>query len=161
MRLIEIAAIGQNRELGKNNQMIWHLPADLKFFRNETAGHAIVMGRKTFESLPKMLPGRHHIVISKTMAPLEDVEIFHDPEQFFRAYEQRDEDVFVIGGGQLYKTLLPYADELVLTHIDAHDDSAQVFFPAFEPEQYESAVIDEKEDNGILTRHVRYVRKKN
>ncbi|WP_300941547.1 dihydrofolate reductase, partial [uncultured Dubosiella sp.] len=102
MRLIEIAAIGQNRELGKNNQMIWHLPADLKFFRNETAGHAIVMGRKTFESLPKMLPGRHHIVISKTMAPLEDVEIFQDPEQFFRAYEQRDEDVFVIGGGQLY-----------------------------------------------------------
>ena len=97
MKLIEIAAIGQNRELGKGNAMIWHLPADLKFFRQQTQGHAIVMGRKTFESLPKKLPGRHHIVISSTMPASEDVEVFESLDAFFDAYKHHDQTVYVIG----------------------------------------------------------------
>ena len=83
MKLTLIAAIGENRELGKNNDMIWHLPQDLKFFRKQTQGHTIVMGRKTFESLPGMLPKRHHVVISRSCTDLgKDVEMCTSVEEF-------------------------------------------------------------------------------
>ena len=160
MKLIEIAAIGQNRELGQGNAMIWHLPADLKFFRQQTQGHAIVMGRKTFESLPKKLPGRHHIVISSTMPASEDVEVFESLDAFFDAYKHHDQTVYVIGGGMLYGELLPYCDELVLTHVEAADPQAEVFFPAFDLDDFVVEPIDEGVDGGLATRHVRYIRKK-
>lgn len=159
MKLIEIAAIGKHNELGKNNEMIWHLPKDLKFFRQTTQGKTIVMGRNTFFSLPKMLPNRHHVVISRTMEPRKDVEIFHDLPSFFEAYKDKEEIVYVIGGGELYRSLLPYSQELILTHVDAQDESAQVYFPTFDPDQFKIEVIDEEIDNGIKTNHVRYIRK--
>ena len=88
MKLTLIAAIGKNRELGKNNDMIWHLPQDLKFFRQETSGHTIVMGRKTFESLPGKLPKRHHVVISRTCKDLgEDIEMCESVEEFMKLYK--------------------------------------------------------------------------
>ena len=95
MKLTLIAAIGKNRELGKNNDMIWHLPQDLKFFRKQTSGHTIVMGRKTFESLPGMLPKRHHVVISRSCSDLgEGVEMCSSVEEFLKRYKDVDEDIY-------------------------------------------------------------------
>lgn len=160
MKLIEIAAIGKNRELGKDNGMIWHMPKDLKFFKEQTKGHSMVMGRKTFESLPGMLPGRHHIVISRSKKDFgNDVEVFASIEEFMQAYQTKDETVFVIGGGQIYTQMLDLCDELILTHVDASCDSAQVFFPEWKQEDYERHVLLEQEDHGMKLSHVRYVKK--
>ena len=160
MRLIEIAAIGKNHELGKNNDMIWHMPKDLKFFKEQTRGHSMVMGRKTFESLPGMLPGRHHIVISRSKNDFgKDVEVFASIEDFMEAYKDKDETVFVIGGGQIYQQMLDWSDELILTHVDAECDQAQVFYPQFDTSQYDQEVLLEQEDNGLKLRHVRYIKK--
>ena len=110
MRLIEIAAVGKDKELGKDNDLVWHFSEDMKFFRRQTKGHSVVMGRKTFESLPSMLPGRHHIVISRSKPQLpEEVEVFETLHAFLEAYKDKDEDIYVIGGGEIYHQLLPYA----------------------------------------------------
>ena len=160
MRLIEIAAIGKNNELGKDNGMIWHLPKDLKFFKEQTKGHSMVMGRKTFESLPGMLPQRHHIVISRNHTNFPDgVEVFSSIEDFLKAYEKKDETIFVIGGGQIYKQMLNKSDELILTHINAVCKDAQVFFPQFEKEKFAAEVLLEQQDHGMELKHVRYIRK--
>ena len=109
MKLTLIAAIGKNRELGKNNDMIWHLPQDLKFFRQETSGHTIVMGRKTFESLPGKLPKRHHVVISRTCKDLgEDIEMCESVEEFMKRYKDVDEEIYCIGGGMIYSEMLTW-----------------------------------------------------
>ena len=160
MKLIEIAAIGKNHELGKDNGMIWHMPKDLKFFKEQTKGHAMVMGRKTFESLPGMLPGRHHIVISRSKNDFgKDVEAFGSVEEFMHEYQDIDETVFVIGGGQIYAQMLDVCDELILTHVDACCESAQVFFPMFDEELYDREVLLEQEDHGLKLSHVRYIKR--
>jgi dihydrofolate reductase len=153
-----IAAIGKNRELGKDNQLIWHLPKDLKFFRTMTKGHTIVMGRKTFESLPGLLPGRHHIVISRSNPTLpEEVEIFSSIEDFLHAYEKSEEEIFVIGGAAIYKQLLPYCERLLLTEIDASYD-ADVFFPEFDKDKYKRTVLSDIEENDTHYQHIEYLK---
>ena len=86
MNLVIIAAVGKNNELGKDNELIWHLPSDLKFFREKTIGKNIVMGRKTFESLPKMLPNRRHIVITRGNIDNPEVEVYHSIDDFLKNY---------------------------------------------------------------------------
>lgn len=153
-----IAAIGKNRELGKDNQLIWHLPKDLKFFRTMTKGHTIVMGRKTFESLPGLLPGRHHIVISRSNPSLpEEVEIFSSIEDFLQAYQESEEEIFVIGGAAIYKQLLPYCERLLLTEIDASYD-ADVFFPEFDKDKYKRTVLSDIEENDTHYQHIEYLK---
>ena len=111
MRLIEIAAVVKDKELVKDNDLVWHFSEDMKFFRRQTKGHSVVMGRKTFESLPSMLPGRHHIVISRSKPQLpEEVEVFETLHAFLEAYKDKDEDIYVIGGGEIYHQLLPDFD---------------------------------------------------
>ena len=103
MRLIEIAAVGKDKELGKDNDLVWHFKEDMKFFRRQTKGHSVVMGRKTFESLPSMLPGRHHIVISRSKPQLpEEVEVFETLHAFLEAYKDKDEDIYVIEIGRAH-----------------------------------------------------------
>lgn len=151
-----IAAIGKNRELGKDNQLIWHLPQDLKFFRTMTKGHTIVMGRKTFESLPGLLPGRHHIVITRSNPVLpEEVEVFSSIDAFLKEYQYRDEEIFVIGGAAIYAQLLPYCERLLLTEIDASFD-ADVFFPEFDKSQYNRIVLSDITENNTHYQHVEY-----
>lgn len=153
-----IAAIGKNRELGKDNQLIWHLPKDLKFFRTMTKGHTIVMGRKTFESLPGLLPGRHHIVISRSHPNLpEEVEIFSSIEDFLQAYQESEEEIFVIGGAAIYRQLLPYCERLLLTEIDASYD-ADVFFPEFDKDKYKRTVLSDIEENDTHYQHIEYLK---
>ncbi len=159
MKLTLIAAIGENRELGKNNDMIWHLPQDLKFFRKQTQGHTIVMGRKTFESLPGMLPKRHHVVISRSCTDLgKDVEMCTSVEEFLNRYKDSDEEIYCIGGGMIYKEMLPYADKLVLTEIEAKAD-ADVYFPEFDKSLYQKIILSDIWENEIHYHHVAYVLK--
>lgn len=158
MILTMIAAIGQNRELGKNNDLIWHLPSDLKFFKEQTKGHTIVMGRKTFDSLPGLLPNRHHIVISRSNPKIaEEVELFSSVEAFLDAYKNVNEEIFVIGGAQIYSAMLPYADRLLLTEIEK-DYDADAFFPEFNKENYTRKEIAEVFEKDTHYKHVEYVR---
>lgn len=159
MKLTMIAAMGKNREIGKDNQLIWHFPSDLKFFRQTTKGHTIVMGRKTFESLPGMLPNRHHIVISRTNPELpEDVECFGSIEKFLEAYKDKDEEVFVIGGAQIYAQMEKYCDAMVLTEIDQSYE-ADAFYPDFDRNAYNRTVIKNVHENGAYFEHVLYEKK--
>ena len=156
MKLIEIAAIGKNRELGKDNDLVWHFKEDMKFFRTQTKGHSVVMGRKTFESLPSMLPGRHHIVITRSHPELpEEVEVFSSIEDFIDSYQDKDEEIYVIGGGQIYQEMLPYSDILYLTEIDA-SCSADVYYPEFDAGQYKRTVLKQLNENGIDYQFVKY-----
>lgn len=158
MKLALIAAVGRDRELGRDNDLVFHIPADLKFFSRTTKGHTIVMGRKTFESLPKKLPDRHHVVISRTMESQDpDVEVQKSLEDFLNRYHDKDELVYCIGGASLYTQTLPLADELVLTEVDANAD-ADVFFPAFDRQDWNREVLSRQEENGLHYQHVRYTR---
>lgn len=156
MRLIEIAAVGKDKELGKDNDLVWHFSEDMKFFRRQTKGHSVVMGRKTFESLPSMLPGRHHIVISRSKPQLpEEVEVFETLHAFLEAYKDKDEDIYVIGGREIYHQLLPYAKILYLTEINA-TCQADVFFPDFDASLYHRTVLGKESEDGIDYQFVKY-----
>ena len=148
-----IAAIGKNRELGKDNDLIWHLPNDLKFFKEMTNNHAIIMGRKTFESLPRMLPNRKHIVLTSSDNLPSEVEVYKELKQILESYRDSQEEIFIIGGASIYSQFLEHSDKMYLTEIDQEDKNADVFFPEFNPDDYTSELIKENEDNGIKYKH--------
>ncbi|WP_026376404.1 type 3 dihydrofolate reductase [Aestuariibacter salexigens] len=126
-----IAAMADNRVIGKDNAMPWHLPADLKHFKQITLGKPVVMGRKTYESIGKALPGRLNIVITRdTDYVLEDAVVVNTPDEAVKAAGDVEE-LMVIGGGAIYTYFLPLCERLYLTHIDlAVDGDTQ--FPDYE-----------------------------
>ena len=126
-----IAAIGKNNELGKNNDLIWHFKEDMKFFKETTMDHKVVMGRKTYESLPGGLPGREIIVIS-TKPVDKDIIYYNNINSIVDKYKNTEEEIFICGGASIYKQFLPYADKLYLTEIDSEDEDADTFFPEFD-----------------------------
>ncbi|MDO5480629.1 MAG: dihydrofolate reductase [Candidatus Saccharibacteria bacterium] len=142
-----IAAIGKNKELGKNGELVFHIKDDMKFFRETTKGHKIVMGRKTWESLPGKLPNRTNIVISSHDFDGPD-EIIHDLDDFIAKNKDTEEEVFVIGGGKIYTEFLPYAKNLYLTEVDASVD-ADTFFPEFDKNHYDKTLIKEGKDDDL------------
>ena len=158
-KIIMIAAVGKNLELGKNNNLIWHLKEDLTFFKNTTMNHKIVMGYNTFQSLPKLLPGRTHLVITHRDLNINKVSVYHNETDLFNYLKSLKEDVYIIGGATIYKLMLDKADELLLTEIDAEDKYADAYFPAFNKEEYEREVISELEEQNIKFKHVRYRRR--
>ena len=137
-----IACVGKNRELGKGGDLVFHIKDDMKFFRETTNGHKIVMGRKTWESLPGKLPGRTNIVVSSQDFEGPDL-IIHDISEFIAENKDTDEEIFVIGGGRIYAEFLPAADKLYLTEVNAEDERADVFFPDFDKFKYEKTIIKE------------------
>ncbi|KTC75295.1 dihydrofolate reductase FolA [Legionella birminghamensis] len=138
-----IAAVDENNGLGKDNQLLCHLPADLKFFKQTTLGKPIIMGRKTFTSIGKALPGRQNIVISRSMTPVQDIDIAHSLEDAL-SIAQAAEEVMIIGGASLYQQILPQAERIYLTRIH-HRFAADVFFPAINPEEWSCELIGEHE----------------
>ena len=148
-----IAAVGKNRELGKNGKLIWNLPGDLAFFKKTTTGHAILMGHRTFESLPKVLPGRKHYVITRskhlTIPSGAPVDLVHDLSGFVDEHSADPEEIFVIGGGMVYWEMLKHCDKLYLTEVDAEDKDADTFFPEFDKSKYTREELGKGEDNGI------------
>lgn len=137
MILSLIAAIGKNNELGKGNTLLWKLPADMQYFIKTTSGHPVIMGRKTFESIGKPLPNRKNIVITRDRNYKKDgVEIVHSLEEALgraRTPLAQDEEIFIIGGAEIYKQAMPIVDKLYITHIEAEDKNADVFFPEIIP----------------------------
>lgn len=122
-----IAAIGKNNELGKDNQLLWHLPIDFKRFKTLTSHHTIIMGRKTFESLPGILPNRKHIVISRNKnLKIDNVVIVNSLKEALALTEK--ENVFIIGGGQIYHESIKIADALEITRVNI-SVNADTFFP--------------------------------
>ena len=129
-----IAAIGRNNELGKDNTLLWKLPADMKHFKEVTSLHSVIMGRKTFESIGKPLPNRRNIVITRDVNyKNKEVEVVHSLSEALDLVGNDNEEVFIIGGGELYKQTMSIADKLYITHIDAEDSDADTFFPEIIP----------------------------
>lgn len=147
MILSHIAAISKNKVIGLDGVLPWDLPEDMKFFREKTSGHIIVMGRKTFESFPKPLKNRLHVVITrqKGYKVPEGVEVFQDIDsalQFCKTQtRQWGDEVFIIGGGEIYKQTLPHADRLYLTLIQK-EFQGDARYPDYE----DQFIISERED---------------
>lgn len=152
-----IACIGKNRELGKGNKLVFHIKEDMQFFRETTKGHKILMGRKTWESLPGKLPNRTNIVISRHSVEGAD-ETVTDLASFIKENEDTDEEIFVIGGGMVYFELLKYAKNLYLTEVDETVE-ADTFFPEFDKNNYEKEVIKEGKDHDLAFVILKYTKK--
>ena len=141
MILSVIVAMAHNRVIGLNNQMPWHLPADLAWFKKNTLNKPVIMGRKTFESIGRPLPNRHNIVISRQIEPsdnkISNVSwVKSIDEAISLAQAQQPDEVFIIGGGNIYQQVLPLIDRLYLTHIDA-ELQGDTYFPDYLPEQWQ------------------------
>lgn len=137
MILSLIVATARNRAIGRAGSLPWHLSADLKRFKALTIGHTILMGRKTFESLPNgALPHRRNIVISRGVDRLEGAEVFATIETALEEL-RTEEEVFVIGGGQIYQQLLSRASKLYITEVDTLVTDADTFFPEWSPDEWE------------------------
>jgi len=133
--LIIIAAAAENNAIGKNNDLLWHLPDDFKRFKKLTTGHKIIMGRKTFESFPKPLPKRIHIIITRDKnynVKFEDCIIVHSLEEAINLVEE--ETAFIIGGGEIYKQAELFADTIELTRVHTSFKDADTFFPKINEE---------------------------
>lgn len=157
-----IVAMDKNNVIGYKNDMPWHLPRDLQFFKEKTTGHTIVMGRKTFQSLGRVLPKRKHVVLTKSDERFpEEVEVVHDIQDVIEL-GQKNEEIFIIGGGNVYKQLLPYADRLYVTRID-EAFTGDVYFPQIPLDEFvevskEKGLKDEK--NPYDYYFIQYERKK-
>ena len=131
-----IAAAAENNALGKDNELVWHLPNDFKRFKALTSGHHIIMGRKTFESFPKPLPNRTHIVITRQKNYQPDGCIVVNSLEKAIALCPKEEDSYIIGGGEIYTIGMPYSDKIELTRV--HDNfEADAFFPDINPDEWE------------------------
>lgn len=157
MNISLILSVGRNNEIGRGNDLIWHFHADMKFFREITTGNTVIMGRKTFESLPKVLPNRKNIVISTDRnLKIDGAVVVHSVEEALE--KAKNDNVFVIGGGKIYAEFLPLADKIYLTEIDAQCPEADTFFPAFDSSLYTRTVLGENEEDGIKFSHVLYTK---
>ncbi len=119
MKISMIVAYGKNWEIGLNNQMLWHISEDFKNFKTITSGHHILMGRKTFESIGKPLPNRTSLVLSNSGFEHEGVHTFNDVQEAFNfARSSGEEELFIIGGANIYESLFPYVDKMYLSEVD-------------------------------------------
>ena len=145
-----IVAIGNNNEIGKNNKLLWHIPEDLKKFKEITQGKTVIMGRNTYESIGKPLPDRHNIVLSKDLKLFsnnynEKLEICDNFSEIVKKYENSDEEIFIIGGAQVYKKALESGiiEKLYISHIDFSDDQADTYFSEIDYNMWKKIEEDE------------------
>ncbi|WP_299004967.1 type 3 dihydrofolate reductase [uncultured Shewanella sp.] len=159
MKIAMIAAMANNRVIGKDNQMPWHLPEDLRHFKAITMNKPIVMGRKTFESIGRPLPGRHNIVITRqTDFTATGITVVDSIEAAIESAKECDE-LMIIGGGQLYSAVLPKADSLYLTEINLEVEG-DTFFPHWDDGSWvEVSRINEKNSNGLEYSFINMVKK--
>ena len=169
-----IACISKNnRAIGYQNRLLYHLPSDMVRFRELTTGHTIVMGRKTFESLPNgVLPHRRNIVVSKSLKEIDGGEVYPTLEEALRAAQGETlsapkedtgttslEEIFIIGGESIYRQALPAARKLYLTIVDKEPEAADTFFPEINPDAWEVAEKEMRNENGLSFSFLTYIRK--
>lgn len=135
MKFILIVAVGKHREIGANNDLLWHLPRDMRFFKETTMGHTVVMGRKNWESIPtkfRPLPGRKNIVITQNKEYQADgASVIHNLDEIKRQLSKEEKTCFIIGGAQIYELALQknIIDEMYITHVHQTFENADAFFP--------------------------------
>lgn len=150
-----IVAIADNNVIGKDNKLIWHLSNDLKRFKSITSGKTMLMGRKTFESLPGVLPNRKHIILTRDKnftVDSDQVTVIHDLDSFINEHKDSDDEIFVIGGAEIYKQLLPHCKKIHLTRIYESFDG-DTYFPEINFDDYTVTNAPEKitdEKNGLV-----------
>lgn len=154
-----IAAIGKNNELGKDNDLIWHIKGDLAHFKELTMHKKIVMGASTYKSLPKKLEGREYIILSKSLSNIPDAVVYQSFDDLLAYLNTLDEEVMIIGGASIYKLFLPYAEVLYLTEIE-EESNADVYFPEFDKKDFTKTLSEEHVDDDIKYKFVTYVRLK-
>lgn len=163
MIISQIAAMSKNRVIGKNNGLPWKLPEDTKFFKEKTDGKILIMGRKTFESLPGHLPNRFHIVISRSPieSDEEDVRFVTSINEALKFAEEMTEEwpeeIFIIGGGEIYQQTLSLTDKIYLTIID-QEIAGDAYFPDFGPQDFKLAEETHR-DKPFPFRFCTYLRK--
>lgn len=158
-----IVAVANNNVIGKDNKLIWHLPADLKRFKELTTGKTIIMGRKTFESLGRVLPNRKHIVLTRNKEwKYEDnqVKVITKLEELEREIKDKEEN-FVIGGASIYKMLMPYTNKMYVTKIE-EDFEGDTYFPEINEKEWkivevENGIKDDK--NPYNYKYITYIKK--
>lgn len=143
-----IVAADENNAIGFGNQMPWHLPIDLKYFKRVTLGHPVIMGRKTFESIGRLLPNRRNMIVSRQEIAIEGAEVYPSIEAALAAFNS-DEIVFIIGGGQIYSQTISLAQKVYLTRVHTKALSADTYFPLLKENEWretesETIVADEK-----------------
>ncbi|WP_306303205.1 dihydrofolate reductase [Amphibacillus sediminis] len=127
-----IAAHDRNRLIGKGNWMPWHIPNDLSYFKAMTTGKTIVMGRKTLETFKKPLPNRNNIILTRDTAyKVAGAQVFHDYQAILNQFQNTDDEIIIIGGGEIYQLFLPYVDRLYITWIDQSFDG-DTYFPEYD-----------------------------
>ena len=153
-----IACISKkHRAIGYENRLLYAIPSDMTRFRMLTTGHTIIMGRKTFESLPNgALPNRHNIVISKTREQITGCEVFASLEEALAgrkemvgSKETTEDECFIIGGASIYEQALPFADKLYLTIVEKEPEAADTFFPEINPAEWEVTEKEMRNENGL------------
>lgn len=175
MNMISIIACisKDNRAIGYQNRLLYHLPSDMVRFRELTTGHTIVMGRKTFDSLPNgALPHRRNIVVSKSLKEIDGAEVYPSLEEALRAAQgdtlsapkedtgiASPEEIFIIGGESIYRQALPAARKLYLTLVDKKPEQADTFFPAINNSAWEVTEKEMRNENGLSFSFLTYIRK--
>ena len=158
-----IVAIAKNNVIGKDNKLIWHLPEDLKRFRKLTTGHTIIMGRKTFESLGKVLQNRKHVILSNNTEMRtedENVEVINDIS-LLDEYISSEEENFVIGGAAIYELLMPYTNKMYITKIN-EEFEGDVYFPQIDEKEWNTLEKEKgltNDQNPFDYEYITYVRK--
>lgn len=153
-----IATIGKNNELAKNKISLWDLPSDLKFFKKITINHTIVMDEDVYNQNNRIFSNRYNIVVSNTLKDVSGVEIVKSAEEILKRFKDTQDDVYVIGGKNLFDYFLKYADKVFLTVVDEQKD-ADEYFPILEKNNYEYNILEEIIEDNISYKHVLYVKK--
>ena len=156
-----IACISQtNRAIGHQNRLLYHIKSDLTRFRELTTGHTIIMGRKTYESLPNgALPHRRNIVVSRSIKEMEGCEVYSNLEAALKAAEGKTEETFIIGGESIYRQSLPAAHKLYLTVVDDAPQQADAFFPEINPKEWKLIEKEMRNENGLSFSFLTYLKK--
>jgi dihydrofolate reductase len=162
-----IVATAQNNAIGRNNELLWHISEDLKYFKSTTTSHPVIMGRKTYESIGRPLPGRRNIVITRGTIEAPQIknpqttsfEVSNNLEEVISLAKNSEDEFFVMGGGELYKQTFSSADRLYITKIYAEAEGADTFFPVVDEAEWKVVKESERltdEENGIEFQFIVY-----
>ena len=160
-----IASVGANLEIGKDNDLLWPIKEDLKFFKEQTMGKPIIMGMGTFESMGRrVLPGRQSVILTRRQLDLDErIIVVHSKEELLKFIDNYSDEVMIIGGATVYGMMMEYANKLILTEVDATRRNADAYFPKFDKSEWDSMILSEHQtafnDEPISYKHLVYTRK--
>jgi dihydrofolate reductase len=148
MIISAVVAIAENNAIGKNNQLLWHLPNDLKHFKQITSGHTVIMGRKTYDSVGRPLPNRRNIVVTRQQIEIPGCEVVNSVDEAIALCEG-EEEVFIVGGAEIYKLAMPKTNKIYLTIVHQAFE-ADAYFPPIDDREW---LPIEREDHGTDEKH--------